>query len=194
MGEGRLDLIPHWGQDVANSFSTTVGAVPTTSSQCFPSPCAAEERVAPYPPLLTGAASIPAWGGAAFSQLPRRAHHGQGSRPYHTRWELPAFMLVSSLFFYGLNICLYFCIFSLTFSLSSPTDKIKSIFISSSGLIFTVLFIATIPSVTKPAFLDNGIEFFTICGMLKLPLPINFSLFISYSKSPTVSQSVDKVA
>lgn len=69
MGEGLLDLIPDWGQDGANSFSTTVGAVPTTSSQCFPSPCAAEERVALYPPLLTGAVSIPAWGGAAFSQL-----------------------------------------------------------------------------------------------------------------------------
>ena len=70
--------------------------------------------------------------------------------------------------------------FSLTFSLSSPTDKIKSIFISSSGLIFTVHFIATIPSVTSPTFLESGIEFFTIFGMFKLPLPINFSLLISY--------------
>ena len=53
-----------------------------------------------------------------------------------------------------------------------------------------VFFIATIPSVTSPIFLDNGVEFFIAFGISKLFLPINFSLFISYSVSPTFSAFV----
>lgn len=85
-------------KDGANSFSTAVGAVPSTSSQCFPSPCAAEERVAQSVSLLIGAASIPAWGRGSLQPASQAAHHGQGELVYHTRWELPAFMLVSSFF------------------------------------------------------------------------------------------------
>lgn len=93
-----------WGQLLLHSCR----GCPNYLSCKLPSPCAAGGKSSSYPPLSDRRCLHPAWGGAAFSQLPRRAHHGQGSRPYHTRWELPAFSVgESSLWVEHLFIFLY---------------------------------------------------------------------------------------
>ena len=54
---------------------------------------------------------------------------------------------------------------------------------------FTVFLKATIGSIVNLILFVNGVEFFTNVGIDKFPLPLNFSLSISYSKSPIISSS-----
>ena len=88
------------------------------------------------------------------------------------------------------SLILYLSEFWIASCLSYSADKIKSTYPISPGFIFTVFFNEITPSVVRPIFFDNGVEFFIEIGISKLFLPINFSLFISNSVSPIFSQLV----
>ena len=118
------------------------------------------------------------------------------SFPFRFKYLLSAstFAFDNSNSFVTFSFDWYFLIFSNTISSFSLTDKIKSMIASCCGFILIVLFKAMILSVTNPVFFDKGIEFFTIKGTPKFPLPINFCSSTSYSQSPIVSLFVDKLA